>query len=72
MDNRHIQFWLIIGSLITFVMTFVFMLGMAALEEVSVIFKKEYCLFFIPILIYLMFQFIVNYCNLTDKENENK
>ena len=64
MEDLRIQFWLTLGSLVTFVVLFIFILVMVCLETIS--FHKAYCLFFIPILIYSLFQFIINYSNLTD------
>ena len=68
--NKHIQFWLTLGSLITLIGTFLFIIVMSSLETIE--FHKQYCLFLIPILIYTMFQFVINYINLTENKNENK
>ena len=68
--NKHTQFWLTIGSLVTFVCIFFFIIVMSSIETIE--FHKQYCLFLIPILIYTMFQFVINYINLTENNNENK
>ena len=60
------QFWLTLGSLITLVGLLIFILTMGFVE--TLIITKPYCVFLIPILLYLMFQFAINYYNLTDKE----
>ena len=65
--NKHMQFWLTIGSFVTLVILLIFILYMGLIESIT--FQKEYCIFCLPSLIYLMWQFIVNYCELTkDKE----
>lgn len=65
--NKHIQFWLTIGSLGTLLILFVFMLYMGVVESIT--FQKGYCIFCLPSLIYLGWQFVINYCELTnDKE----
>lgn len=68
--NKHTQFWLTIGSLVTLIGTFLFIIVMSSLETIE--FHKQYCLFLIPILIYTIFQFVINYNNLTENNNENK
>ena len=68
--NKQIQFWLGVGSFITFIIVFAFMLVMAILEEVTIVFKKEYCLLLIPALFYFMFQFIFNYINLIEEKDD--
>lgn len=70
MGNRHIQFWLTLGSFISLIGLLLFMLFMVFKEVIS--FRKEYCLLLLPILLYNMLQFVINYSNLTDKENEDK
>ena len=65
--NKQVQFWLTFGSFITFIGIFIFILFVGAVESIT--FQKEYCLFCLPSLIYLMWQFIINYGELTkDKE----
>lgn len=63
--NNHIKFWLTIGSLVTLVSTFIFMLYIGSVEQIS--FRKEYCIFILPIFLYNGFQFIINYINLTEE-----
>ena len=62
--NRHIQFWLLFGSLLTLIEIFIFVIMCSFLETFE--FRKEYCLFLLPNLLYMMFQFIYNYINLTE------
>lgn len=65
--NKQVQFWLTIGSLTTLVILLTFMLYMGFVESIT--FQKGYCIVCLPSAIYLMCQFIVNYCELTtDKE----
>ena len=65
MKNKRGKFWLTVGSGITMVMLFAFIIGMAVLEQFN--FKKEYCLFLIPILVYAVAQFAINYCEITEE-----
>lgn len=69
MNNRHLYFWLTIGSMFTGSLVFIFILFMCIKEQIQ--FHKQYCLLLIPILVYLIIQFIINYDKLTD-EYENK
>ena len=64
MKNKHLEFWLTIGSLITLIIIFVFIIFISSVETIE--FHKRYCVFLIPSLIYSMFQFIINYINLTE------
>jgi len=66
----HSKFWLTLGSLVTLIIIFVFIIFMSSIETIE--FHKQYCLFLIPLLIYAMFQFVINYINLTENKNENK
>ena len=70
MKNKHLEFWLTIGSLITLIIIFVFIIFMSSIKTIE--FHKEYCIFLIPSLIYSMFQFVINYINLTENKDENK
>ena len=63
MKNKHGKFWLTAGSGITMIILFAFMMIMPFVVEFN--FKKEYCLLLIPILVYIVAQFIVNYCDIT-------
>jgi hypothetical protein len=65
MKNKHCKFWLTVGSGVTMVMLFVFMIAMSIVVEFN--FKKEYCLLLIPILLYTVAQSVINYCEMTDE-----
>ena len=65
MKDKHCKFWLAVGSGVTMVMLFAFIIGMAVVEQFN--FKKEYCLFLIPILVYAVAQFVINYCEITEE-----
>ena len=67
-ENRHIQFWLTFGSLVTMIAMMIFIFIMAAIEQITL--RKEYCLFLLPLLVYSMFQFIVNYGNLIEEKDD--
>jgi len=64
MKNKHLKFWLAVGSGIIMVMLLTFIIGMAIVEQFN--FKKEYCLLLIPILVYAVAQFTINYCEITE------
>lgn len=62
--NRHWLFWLAFGSIVTLFEVFLFILICGCID--TFVFHKEYCLFLLPNLIYLGFQFIVNYAMLME------
>lgn len=66
----HSKFWLTLGSLISFI----FILGLCiSLSSNNYFYNRIWCIAFVPIIIYQMAQFVVNYNNLTDiKENDIK
>ena len=64
--NKHWQFWLTFWSMISFISIFLFMMFTSIKEEI--VFKKEYCLFLLPFLIYNMIQLVINYSDLTDND----
>ncbi len=66
MDN-HGKFWLTFGSLITLIELFLFMIivGCICINN-TFVFHEEYCLILLPNLLYMLFQFVVNYSSLTD------
>ena len=65
--NRTLYFWLTVGSMINLSAYFILMLILPLKEQI--IFKKEYCLFMIPLLIYSIFQFIINYVKVTEEDD---
>lgn len=62
--NNHYNFWLTFGSLITLIEIVIFMITCGCID--TFVFHKQYCLILLPNLIYLIFQFAVNYDSLTD------
>jgi hypothetical protein len=62
--NKHSNFWLTFGSLITIIELFIFMTMCVCVE--TFVFHKQYCVILFPNFLYLIFQFIVNYNSLTD------
>lgn len=65
----HGKFWLTLGSLVSFI----FILGLCiSLSTNNYFYNRIWALAFIPVIIYQMAQFIVNYNNLTNLNNENK
>ena len=67
--DKHWLFWLTFGSFITMVEIFLFILICSYTKTIQ--FHKEYCLFLLPNLIYMMFQFVVNYGILTELLDDN-
>ncbi len=65
--NRTLYFWLTVGSMINLSAYFILMLIIPVKEQI--IFKKEYCLFMIPLLLYSIFQFIINYVKVTEEDD---
>ena len=62
----HIKFWLTLGSLVSLI----FILGLCiSLSSNNYFYNRIWCLTFIPIIIYQMAQFIVNYNKLTDQDD---
>ena len=68
--NRTLYFWLTVGSMINLLAYFIPMLIIPAKEQV--IFKKEYCLFMMPLLLYSIFQFIINYDKVTEEDDRHQ
>jgi len=69
MNDKRILFWLTFGSLITLIEILIFMFICGYIDTFT--FYKQYCIFLFPNLIYLGYQFIINYINMID-ENKNK
>lgn len=63
-DNKHFNFWITFVNIIVMLILFIFILWCSAIETFT--FKKEYCLFLIPVLIYMMMQAIINYYKTID------
>lgn len=69
--NVELKFWLTFCSLITLLEIIFFILF--CVFNPTFIFHKEYCLILIPNLLYIGFQFILNYINLTSiNKNESE
>jgi len=58
------KFWLTFGSLITIIELFLFIIICSYID--TFVFHRQYCLILIPNLLYIMFQFIINYVSLTN------
>ena len=69
MMNNHFKFWLTFGSIITLLEMFIFMIMCGCIN--TFVFHKQYCVILIPNLLYIMFQFVVNYAELTDENKKN-
>lgn len=68
-NNRDIQFWMTFGSLVSLILCIGFILFCGIKEEF--VFRKQYCLFLIPVLFYFMFQFIVNYIKIVEDNDRH-
>ena len=67
--NNHSKFWLTFGSIITFLELFIFIIMCGCID--AFVFHKQYCFILLPNLGYLIFQFLVNYVELTDENKKN-
>jgi hypothetical protein len=63
------KFWTTLGSLYTVLLLIVGTLSFATSDHVLC---KAFCLFNIPSILYVMFQFVVNYVDLTETKNEKE
>lgn len=70
LNNKHLQFWLAVGSLMSIITLLSFIIITAANEEILI--KKQYCIFLIPFLIYIILQASINYVAITETEETNK
>lgn len=68
-NNKEWKFWLTFCNLITLLEIFFFILF--CVFKPTFTFHKEYCLILIPNLLYIMFQFVINYTELTDENKKN-
>lgn len=66
MNEKAWEFWLTLGSLMSLICCFLFIMFCVFKEQFM--FKKEYCIFLIPVLIYFIFQFIVNYSKIIEND----
>lgn len=62
--EKETLFWLTLMSFITLIELGSFIIYMGSVE--TIVFRKEYCLLLVPNLLYIIFQFVVNYVNLTE------
>lgn len=69
--NLYEKFWTLIGGLysVICVLTFLLYLGYNKNGNVVTI-GMEWCLIFLPVLLYLIWQFVYNYCELNEKNKE--
>lgn len=67
--SKHTSFWLTFCSLVTIFEIFCFIIFCGSKD--TFIFHKQYCIILIPNLLYMMFQFVINYAELTDENKKN-
>ena len=66
---KHIYFWVAFIDLIYVFIILAFIAYAGVCEQF--IFYKQYCLIFMPILLGIMFQFVIFYDKLTNNQNNN-
>lgn len=67
---KHLYFWTAVIDIIYVVLCFVLMFYTCNKDN-SFIFYREYSLAIIPLMLCLVFQFVVFYCQITDEEEMN-
>ena len=66
--NRHGQFWLTLGSLLTFISSFIFIIFIGINDNNIITIHKEYLLVFLLFIPYFIAQFVVNYNKITEEK----
>lgn len=66
---KHLYFWTSVIDIIYVVLCFILMFSTYN-ENGSIIFYKEYSLAIVPLILCLMFQFVVFYHEIIDKDGE--
>lgn len=67
---KHLYFWIAVIDIIYVVLCFVLILSTCN-ENISIIFYKEYSLAIIPLMLCLMLQFVVFYCQIIDEDRKD-
>ena len=67
---KHLYFWISVIDIIYVVLCFILMFSTCN-ENSSIIFYKEYSLAIIPLILCLIFQFVVFYCQITGEDRKN-
>lgn len=67
---KHLYFWTAVIDII-YVVLCVILIFSTCNENVSIIFYKEYSLAIIPLVLCLMFQFVVFYSKVIDEDKKN-
>lgn len=66
---KHLYFWTCVIDIIYVVLCFILMFSTCN-KNGSIIFYKEYSLAIVPLILCLMFQFVVFYHEIIDKDGE--
>lgn len=66
---KHLYFWTCVIDIIYVVLCFILMFSTCN-KNSSIIFYKEYSLAIVPLILCLMFQFVVFYHEIIDKDGE--
>lgn len=69
MNNIHTKFWTLFGGLYSLICTFIFIIYCGTRNDTITI-GQEWCFIFLPVLLYLIWQFVYNYCELDEKNKE--
>lgn len=67
---KHFYFWISVIDIIYVVLCLILIFSTCN-ETDSIIFHREYCLGIIPLILCLMLQFSVFYCQITDEDRED-
>ena len=67
---KHLYFWISVIDIIYVVLCFILMFSTCN-ENSSIIFYKEYSLAIIPLILCLIFQFVVFYYQITGEDRKN-
>lgn len=72
MNNIYIKFWTLIGGIYSLIcmVIFILYLGVNKNENMTITIEAEWGLVFLPVLLYLIWQFVYNYCELDEKNKE--
>lgn len=68
---KHLLFWSAFINIIYAIGLLVFILWASVHDTITITYHKQMGLFFLPLIINLMVMFGLDYCILTDDNNEN-
>lgn len=69
--NLYEKFWTLIGGLYSVICVLTFLIYLACKKDGNVVtIGMEWCFIFLPVLLYLIWQFVYNYCKFDEKNKE--